>query len=87
MTRRTRRALPHPATHPKTGRASLLHRVFGSVRLNVSQVGIDGRMYNPHEWFVAPLPVINQAIKMILTGDIVNVVYDPAQEQLVPRED
>ena len=66
---------------------SLLHRVFGSVRLNVSQVGIDGRMYNPHEWFVAPLPVINQAIKMILTGDIVNVVYDPAQEQLVPRED
>ncbi|MCG7260544.1 GIY-YIG nuclease family protein [Corynebacterium guaraldiae] len=66
---------------------NLLHRVFGSVRLNVSQVGIDGRTYNPHEWFVAPLPVINQAIKMIMTGDIVNVVYDPAQEQLVPRED
>lgn len=35
---------------------NLLHKVFVVVRLKVSQVGIDGRTYNPHEWFVAPLP-------------------------------
>lgn len=64
---------------------NLLHRVFAGVRLKVSQVGIDGRTYNPHEWFVAPLPVINQAIQMIQTGDIVSVVYDPEKQKLVER--
>lgn len=55
------------------------------VRLKVSQVGIDGRTYNPYEWFVALLPVINQAIQMIQTGDIVSVVYDPEKQKLVER--
>ncbi|AMO88823.1 hypothetical protein HMPREF3155_02570 [Corynebacterium sp. HMSC06D04] len=64
---------------------NLLHKVFVVVRLKVSQVGIDGRTYNPHEWFVALLPVINQAIQMIQTGDIVSVVYDPEKQKLVER--
>ena len=38
-----------------------------------------------HEWFVAPLPVINQAIQMIQTGDIVSAVYDPEKQKLVER--
>lgn len=53
--------------------------------MNVPQVGIDGRTYNPHEWFVASLPVINQAIQMILTGDIVSAVYDPEKQKSVER--
>lgn len=64
---------------------NILHRVFSSVRLDVSQTGLNGRSYNPSEWFVAPLPVINQAIEMIINGDIVNVVYDAEQQRLVPR--
>ncbi|ART22188.1 hypothetical protein CBE89_12330 [Corynebacterium striatum] len=64
---------------------NLLHKVFVVVRLKVSQVGIDGCTYNPHEWFVALLPVINQAIQMIQTGDIVSVVYDPEKQKLVER--
>ena len=55
----------------------IVSHCFADVRLKASQVGIDGRTYNPHEWFVAPLPVINQAIQMIQTGDIVSAVYDP----------
>ena len=33
----------------------------------------------------APLPVINQAIQMIQTGDIVSAVYDPEKQKLVER--
>ncbi|OFT67238.1 hypothetical protein HMPREF3147_01880 [Corynebacterium sp. HMSC05D03] len=63
----------------------IVSHCFADVRLKVSQVGIDGRTYNPHEWFVAPLPVINQAIQMIQTGDIVSAVYDPEKQKLVER--
>lgn len=34
-------------------------RVFADARLRVSQVGNDGRTYEPSEWFSVPLSVIN----------------------------
>ena len=63
----------------------LLHRVFAAVRLRVSQVGIDGRIYEPSEWFSVPLPIINQAIDLISSGDIVHFVYDTGSRRLVER--
>jgi len=63
----------------------LLHRVFAAARLRVSQVGIDGRIYEPSEWFSVPLPVINQAIDLISSGDIVHFVYDTGSRRLVER--
>lgn len=64
----------------------LLHRVFAEARLQVSQVGKDGRTYEPSEWFSVPLPVINQAIDLITSGDIVNYIYDAAGQRLVGRD-
>lgn len=61
----------------------LLHHVFANARLQVSQTGKDGRNYEPSEWFIAPLPVIDQAIDMIISGDILDVVYDHAAQKLV----
>ncbi len=55
---------------------NLLHRVFAEVRLDVSQVGKDGRRYEPSEWYVVPLEVIDQAVSLIASGDIVDFVYD-----------
>lgn len=43
----------------------LLHRVFAEVRLDLNQVGVDGRTYNVTEWFEVPLPVIRQAAELI----------------------
>jgi hypothetical protein len=63
----------------------LLHRVFAAVRLRVSLVGMDGRTYEPSEWFSVPLPVINQAIDLITSGDIVRYVYDATAHRLVER--
>jgi len=61
----------------------LLHRVFAGTRLNVNQVGHDGRQYAPSEWFVVPLPVIDEAIDLIASGDIVDFVYDTNRRSLI----
>lgn len=61
----------------------LLHRVFAKARLQVSQIGKDGRSYEPSEWFSVPLPVINQAIDLITSGEIVNYTYDASTQRLV----
>ncbi|WP_139007024.1 GIY-YIG nuclease family protein [Arthrobacter crystallopoietes] len=63
----------------------LLHRVFAEVRLDITQIDTKGRKYDPSEWFVAPLKVINQAINMIMSGEIVDYVYDAETQQLVER--
>lgn len=63
----------------------LLHRVFAKVRLDITQIDTKGRNYDPSEWFVVPLKVIDQAINMIMSGDIVDYVYDAATHKLVER--
>lgn len=61
----------------------LLHRVFADVRLDVTQINGSGRAYDPSEWFIVPRKVINQAITMIMSGEIIDYVYDAASQRLV----
>jgi len=63
----------------------LLHKVFAEVRLDLTQVDKKGRDYDPSEWFVVPLAIINQAVAMIMSGEITEYVYDKAQQRLVRR--
>ncbi|UNN05288.1 GIY-YIG nuclease family protein [Rhodococcus opacus] len=63
----------------------LLHRIFSEVKLNVEQVGKDGRVYIPSEWYVAPLDAIDEAINMIGSGDIVNYEYSAERRRLERR--
>lgn len=65
---------------------NLLHRLFAEVRLDLTQVGGDGKKYDPSEWFMVPFDVIDQAIDMILTGDIVDFIYDGNEQDLVWAE-
>lgn len=60
----------------------LLHRVFSEKRLRLSQVGKDGRVYEPSEWYSVPLKVVNQAITLITSGDIVDYEYDAETREL-----
>ncbi|WP_367998965.1 GIY-YIG nuclease family protein [Micrococcus luteus] len=64
---------------------NLLHRVFAEVQLDVTQGDRKGRSYDPSEWYVVPRKVIDQAIDLIVSGDIVNIEYDPSTERLVRR--
>lgn len=63
----------------------LLHRIFSEVRLDVSQAGKDGRVYEVSEWFVVPLSVIDRAVDLITSGDIVDYEYDPVARDLRVR--
>lgn len=64
---------------------SLLHRVFAEARLDLTQVDPAGRDYDPSEWFVVPRDAINQAVAMIMSGEITDYEYDRASKQLVNR--
>ncbi len=55
---------------------NLLHRVFADVRLDITQIDRKGRNYDPSEWFVVPRIVIDQAVELIVSGEIVDYVYD-----------
>lgn len=64
---------------------NLLHRVFADVRLDLTQIDAKGRGYDPSEWFVVPINVINQAIAMIMSGEITSFEYDQTAQRLVRR--
>lgn len=69
-----------------SGLEALLHRVFADVRLDLTQIDRNGHDYDPSEWFIAPRDVINQAVAMIMSGEITDYVYDQAQQRLVQRD-
>ncbi|MBJ7321690.1 MAG: GIY-YIG nuclease family protein [Rhodococcus sp.] len=66
---------------------NLLHRVFAEVRLDLTQVDRKGRNYDPSEWFVVPRTVIDQAIELITSGEIVHYHYDRGLRRLIERTD
>ena len=58
----------------------LLHKFFSSCCLDVQ---INGGM--PREWFIVPLPVIRQAIDLLLDGTVANYRYDREAEKIRQR--
>lgn len=65
---------------------NLLHRVFADVRLDVSQADRTGHDYDPSEWFVVPRDVIDQAVDLIISGEIIAFAYDANVQKLVRRD-
>lgn len=61
----------------------LLHNFFGASCLNIDIYDEMLRRRMPQEWFIAPLEVIDQAIGLIITGEIVNYRYDREGEVMV----
>lgn len=64
---------------------NLLHRVFADARLDITQIDRKGRDYDPSEWFVVPRAVIDQTIGLIISGGIVDYVYDARSRSLRTR--
>lgn len=54
----------------------LIHNFFGNSCLEVDVFDEKGKRHTPREWFIAPLEVIEQAIALIINGDIVNYKFD-----------
>ncbi|MCC5939886.1 MAG: GIY-YIG nuclease family protein [Lunatimonas sp.] len=63
----------------------LIHNFFGSSCLNIDVFDEKGKRYTPREWFIAPYEVIEKAIALIISGEVVKYRYDVDEERIVGR--
>ena len=63
-----------------------IHDFFSNVNLAFEIVDHEGIRHYPREWFVAPLPVIEEAIKLIVDGKGSLYKYDSEMKTIVLRE-
>lgn len=55
----------------------LLHQVFAAAQLDITIADRFGNPVQPKEWFLVPLPMINEAVQRIRDGSITEVRYKP----------
>lgn len=65
---------------------NLLHRFFAEARLDIELMDRFGKPFRPKEWFLLPLPVIEQAIPMMLDGSIIRHRYDAKLSEIVAAD-
>lgn len=61
---------------------NLIHRLFGHVQVKIEITGQSGKIVIPKEWFSVPFDVIDEALGLIQTRQIVGYVYDSASRSL-----
>jgi hypothetical protein len=62
---------------------AILHRVFAGARLDMELKDRFGSNVEPREWFLVPLPAIDQTIQRIKDGTIGEYRYDPESARLI----
>lgn len=67
----------------RTKLENIFHRLFGAAQLDLAIEDRFGNPVKPREWFLVPLPVIDEAVRRIQDGSITGVNYDPAVARLV----
>lgn len=64
----------------------LLHQFFASARIDLELQDRFTAKVEPREWFLVPLPVIEGAVELLMSGKIEHCHYDPETAQIVdPR--
>lgn len=61
---------------------SLLHNFFGDTCLDIEIADRYGKLCKPREWFIAPIEVVDDAVQLIINGEIVHYKYDPFSENI-----
>lgn len=64
---------------------TLLHNFFGQACLDIEITDKNGDKHKPREWFIAPLEIIEEAIKLIINGQVINYKYDSVTQSIVYR--
>jgi len=64
----------------------LLHRFFGSARLDLELKDRFGSQVEPREWFLVPFLVIEEAIQKLKDGVIGNYRYDRDTARIAKRD-
>ena len=62
----------------------LLQRYFAPVKADIELLDRFGGTVKPSEWFLAPLPAIEEAVELVRSGEITRRRYDPAEGRSVP---
>ena len=63
----------------------LIQRFFGHTCLEIDVFDSNGIRHTPREWFIVPLKAIEQAITLIISGEIVNYRYDKEAEVIIKK--
>jgi hypothetical protein len=61
----------------------LIHRFFERAKLDIEIDDRFGKPFKPREWFLVPLSVIEEAMKRLQDGTIVDHVYDSSEARIV----
>ncbi len=64
---------------------NLLHRFFGMARMDITIADKHGHACHPREWFSVPLPAIEEAIDILLYGDLSQFRYEPTSGRILPK--
>ena len=64
---------------------ALLHKFFAEARLDMELKDRFGQAVEPREWFLVPLPVIEESIDLLVKGMIGMFRYDPTTGLIVKR--
>lgn len=63
---------------------ALIHKVFAAAQINLTIPDRFGNLVKPREWFLVPLPVIDEAVGRIRDRTIIDCRYDPQSGRLEP---
>ena len=65
---------------------AIFHRLFGAAQIDLTIEDRFGNSVKPREWFLVPLHVVDDAVRRIQDGIIINSIYDPTTAQLIDKE-
>lgn len=67
----------------RTKLEGVFHKLFATAQLDLTIQDRFGKPVKPREWFLLPLHVIDEAVKAIMDGSVVDLHYDPKEARLV----
>lgn len=61
----------------------LIHRFFRTAQVLIDITDHNGTRCSPQEWYSVPLGIIEQAVALLNSGEIVNYKYDPMSKAII----
>lgn len=62
----------------------VIHRFFADAALDIEVLDRFGKAVKPREWFLVPLPAVDEAVSKIIDGSIVDYRYSPSEARIIP---
>ena len=64
---------------------AVFHRLFGAAQIDLTLEDRFGNPVKPREWFLVPLHTIDEAMRRLCDGTLVQTTYDPVEGRLVSK--